>query len=332
MNAKTKLRLGFDNYAIRALNWKAPRLLDYAASLNVDAILLSDLGVFESQSAGYLREVRARATDLGLHVQVGMLSICPGSCLFRASDGSAVEQLTRTIRIAAAVGSTVARCVLGHADDRRSRGGVEARIRETVRVLKRVRRRALDAGIRIAVENHAGDMRARELIGLIDEAGADFVGATMDSGNATWALEDPLQNLELLGPRALASGIRDSVVWHSEEGATLQWTAMGEGTVNWRHYFRRYAELCPDAPVQLEIISGRPIPIPYLREEFWEAYPALRAAEFARFLGLAHGGKPQRPVMVGKGEAGRTAEQRFQKSELERSLRYCREELGLGLK
>lgn len=30
----------------------------------------------------------------------------------------------------------------------------------------------------------------------------DNVGATMDSGNATWTLEDPLSNLEILGPYA----------------------------------------------------------------------------------------------------------------------------------
>ena len=33
-----KLKLGFDNYAIRALDWKAPRLIEYAASLNLDTI------------------------------------------------------------------------------------------------------------------------------------------------------------------------------------------------------------------------------------------------------------------------------------------------------
>ena len=46
--------------------------------------------------------------------------------------------------------------------------------------------------VMLAVENHAGDMTARELLTLINAAGSDFVGATIDSGNATWALEDPM--------------------------------------------------------------------------------------------------------------------------------------------
>src|SRR2546425_9682971 len=263
-----KLKLGFDNYAIRALGWKAPQLLKYAASLNLDTILLSDLDVYESQAEGYLKEIKAQADDLRIEIQVGMLSICPGSKLFDSLRGTAEEQLKLTLRIARALGSSVARCVLGHVDDRKSNGGIEARMAETVKVLKNVRTFALDSGVKIAVENHAGDMQAEELITLIEEAGAEFVGATMESGNSTWALEDPLHNLEMLGPYAVSTGIRDSAVWETGDGAVLQWTAMGEGNVDWKCYFARFAELCPNTAVQLEIISGRPISIPYLRDEF----------------------------------------------------------------
>src|SRR5436190_23750220 len=224
-----KLKLGFDNYSIRALGWKATQLLEYAASLNLDTILLSDLDVFESQDESHLKEIKTRADDLGLEIQVGMLSICPGSKMFDPRRGTAEEQLKLTIRIARTLGSSVARCVLGHFDDRSSKGGIEARMAETVKVLKKVRSRALDSGVKIGVENHAGDMQAWELVTLIEAAGGDFVGATMDSGNATWGLEDPLHHLEILGPYALTTGIRDSVLWQTGDGAMLQWTAMGGG-------------------------------------------------------------------------------------------------------
>ena len=77
-----KLKLGFDNYSIRALKWKARRILVYAAALKVDTVLLSDLDVYESLGEPYLKDLRARADDLGIEVQVGMLSICPDSKLF----------------------------------------------------------------------------------------------------------------------------------------------------------------------------------------------------------------------------------------------------------
>ena len=83
---KTRLKLGFDNYSIRGLKWKARRILDYAAALKVDTVLLSDLDVYESLGEPYLKDLRARADDLGIEVQVGMLSICPGSKLFSKGE------------------------------------------------------------------------------------------------------------------------------------------------------------------------------------------------------------------------------------------------------
>jgi len=107
---------------------------------------------------------------------------------------------------------------------------------------------------------------------------------------------------------------------------------MGEGMVDWKSYFARFAELCPAAPVQLETISGRPIPISYLRDEFWDAYPNARLREFMRFAALAKRGSPKVPFTVPTGADTKAAEQEFQRGELERSVNYCKKVLGLGLK
>lgn len=206
------IKLGFDNFSIRALGWKAPQLLDYAHSFRVDTVLFSDLDVYESHEEGYLREIRAKSEDLNIEIQVGTGSICPSSQTFNDRFGSAEGYLALTIRIARLLGSSVARCYLGNRNDRRMEGGIEVHIKNTVEVCRSLRNLAFDSGVKIAVENHAGDMQARELVQLIENAGSDFVGATMDSGNATWTLEDPLKNLEILGPYVLTTGIRDSVV------------------------------------------------------------------------------------------------------------------------
>src|SRR2546422_527900 len=76
------IKLGFDNYSIRALGWKAPQLLEYAHSLKVDSLLLSDLDVYENHSDSYLKDIRARAADLGLEIHAGTGSICPSSHTF----------------------------------------------------------------------------------------------------------------------------------------------------------------------------------------------------------------------------------------------------------
>ena len=329
---RTGIKLGFDNFSIRALEWKAPKLLDHAASLKLDTVLFSDLDVYESHDAGYLKDLRRKADDMGLEIQAGTGGICPSSQSFNKKWGTAEEHLALTLRVAEAVGSKVARCYQGSARDRNAEGGLEARMKDTVRVCQSVRSRALDAGVTIAIENHAGDMQGWQLVELIERAGKDYVGATMDSGNATWTLEDPLTNLEALAPYAVTTGIRDSMVWEDDRGAQVQWTAIGEGNVDFQAYVKRYAERCPRVPFQLEIISGFARPFPYYEDAFWEAYQDIRGREFARYVRLAKSGKPIPPFRPGDGQDRREAEQAYQLAQLERSVVYCRNTLGLGLK
>jgi sugar phosphate isomerase/epimerase len=323
-----RLKLGFDNFSIRALNLKAPALLDYAASLNLDSILISDLDAYESLEEKALGEVRAKAEHLGIQIHAGTWSICPTSKFFKNKWGTAEEHLSLGIRVARALGSPVLRCILGMGDDRTTPGGIEARIADTVKVCKACKTKAMDAGVKIAIENHAGDMQAWELVALIEEAGKDYVGATLDSGNATWTMEDPLASLKTLAPYVLSSGIRDSMIWQYDDGAKVQWTAMGEGLVDWKTYFETFAALCPNAPVNLEIISGFAKPLALFKADYWKVWPKARAADLAAFWKLAKTGKP----LEGHKAPNSTAEQEYQKAELERSLKFCKEKLKLGLK
>ncbi len=326
------IKLGFDNFSIRAFGWKAPQLLEYAAKVKVDTVLFSDLDVYESHDEKYLKDIRKKADDLGIEIQAGTGSICPSAKSFSPRFGSAEEHLLLTIRVAKTLGSKVARCYQGTADDRKLPGGLPARWKDTIKVCKAVRSQAMDAGVKIAIENHAGDMQAWQLANLIEDCGREYVGATLDSGNATWTLEDPVRNLEILGPYAATTGIRDSMIWETPEGANAGWTAMGEGQVDWQKYFDRYAQLCPGVAVQLEIISGAVRPFAYQKEDFWQFYGDIRAKEFQNFMAMAKRGKAIEGFKPPAGQDRKLAEQEFQKAELERSLKYCREVLGLGLK
>jgi sugar phosphate isomerase/epimerase len=302
--AAPRLKFGFDNFSLRALGWKAPQFITYAASQKVDALLLSDLDVYEDHSPAHLATVGQMARDAGIELHVGTLAVCPTSTRFDAKWGTAEELLALLIKVAQGTGSKVARCVLGFGEDRSTPGGIEARIADTVAVLKKVRSRALDAGVMLAVENHAGDMTARELLTLINAAGSDFVGATIDSG------------------------IRDSMVWEDGAGAKVQWTAMGEGLVDWPRYVAHWQAAAPERPLILEIISGFARPFEYLKPEFWAPYQGVPAADFARFLALAKRGKEIPPFRA----SAAMTDASYQQAELERSLRYGRDVLGLGRK
>ncbi len=326
------IKLGIDNFAVRAMGWKAPQLIDYSASLKLDSLFLSDLDALEQFEEAYLKNLRATASDKGLQIHLGTWSICPTSVSFKTKWGTADEHLSLGIRCAKALGSPVLRVTLGNGEDRNTPGGIQARIADTAKVLKAHRSEAMDAQVKVAIENHAGDMQAWEVVTLIEQAGKDFVGANLDSGNALWTLEEPVSSLEILGPYAVTTSLRDSAVWESENGATVQWTAMGDGTTDLKTYFERFEVLCKGVPVHIETISGFNREIPYLKPGFWKAWPQAKASDLAKFVALAKQGKPRDTWKAPEGIDRKKADQEYQKAEVERSIRFCKEKLRLGLK
>ena len=329
--AKYKIKLGMDNFAVRAMSWKAAQLLDYAASLHLDALLISDLDAYESFDDAYLRDIGKKARDLGLDLFAGSWSICPTSKAFKNKWGTAEEHVALGIRVAQALGAPVFRCVLGTMEDRKTEGGIKARIADTVKVLKASESKAKDAGVKIAIENHAGDMHSWERAALIEEAGKDFVGCNIDSGNAAWTLEDPLDVLETLGALTICSSLRDDMIWETPDGASVQWTACGEGLIDWKKYTARWAALCPAVPIMIETISGFSKNFPYKKDEFWQHYDK-RPERVAAFEALAKRGHSLPSFKAPDGTDKKLAEQDYQKGELERSIKYLREQIGLGVK
>jgi sugar phosphate isomerase/epimerase len=328
---KSKIKIGLDNFSVRALQWKAPRLLDFAAELKCDTLFISDLDAYDSLEDASLREVKKKAGDLGLELYAGGWSICPTSKTFKPKWGSAEEHLRTGIRVAKTLGSPVFRVVLGNADDRKTEGGIRARIADTVKVLKACRSAATDAGVKVAIENHAGDMHSWELKDLVEEAGPDFVGVNIDSGNAAWTLEDPMDVLETLGRYTICSSLRDDMIWETPDGAAVQWTAVGEGLIDWKAYTARWAQLCPKVPIMVETISGFAKNFPYKNEAFWQNYDK-RPDKLAKFEALAKRGHKIESYKAPDGVDKKQAEQDYQRGEITRSIKYLRETLGLGLK
>jgi len=333
------IRLGFDTYSIRDFKWKAIQLLDYAAGLKLDTIQISSLDDYESLEPEHLTRVKDHAAKLGIVIDGGMGCICPLSSSWSAKNGDPKKNILRGLRTAKAVGATSMRCYLGKAEDRRGPQPMEALMESTASVFRSVRSEALDLGVRIALENHAGDMQAQEVKTIIEECGSDFVGSCLDTGNPMWVVEDPLVTLEVLAPYVVTTHVRDSVVYEHPRGAAAQWVALGDGIIDFHKFVARYRELCPKASMQLEIITGRPPQVlPFLEPDFWNAFPKGKAPEFARFAALARTGKPFSGFMVVEDGAKeplpefKAALKAQQRLDLERSLEYAKTSLGVGVR
>lgn len=285
--------LGLDTFSLRSQGWTPFQFLDFAAQWGVQVVHYSEVRLIGGLDPEHLRRVRTHADALGISIELGMLSMCPSSVIFKVADGPAEDQVLRMLDAARLLGSPFVRCVVGFIDDRRRPGGIERRIDDTLAVLKNVRSRVMDAGLMLAIENHAGDLQARELRGLVEAAGTDFVGVCIDAGNAVWAIEDPHLALEILAPYVLTSHTRDSAVWPVPEGAAVAWTRMGDGNVDIAAYLRTFIAKCPGRPLSLEIIvTPEPRIMRYRDPAFWDAYRQTPAWEFTRFLALVERGAP----------------------------------------
>jgi sugar phosphate isomerase/epimerase len=318
--AADKVKFGLDLYSVRSQGWTPIQSLDFCAKRGIHVVHFSEIRFLGSLEEENLKRVRAHAEQLGIGVEIGMLSICPTSKMFNAAQGTAEEQIARMIAAAATIGSPIVRCVLGSAADRTGDIPIEGHIENTARVLRNVRQRVVDAGLKIAIENHAGDMQAREVKTLIEAAGKDFVGSCLDSGNPVWALEDPHLTLETLAPYVLTSHVRDSALWNTPEGAAVAWTRMGEGNMGMEDYIREFATKCPGRPLSLEVIVTAPRVFNYRDAKFWDAYRNTPAWEFARFLALVEKGtpRPAPPRLTGEAAAARELE------DVEASIQWTR--------
>ena len=323
-------RLGLDAYSLRSSNWDACTTLAYCASLGAEVVHFSEPRFLGSLDDANLDRVRARADALELELEIGMGSICPTSSMFRGESGTAVEQLTRMLFVAKRMRSPIVRCYVGSFEDRGP--GLRAHVEEAIATCRAVEAIAVELDVMIAIENHAGDLLSGELCDLIRRAGPHFVGALFDAGNAAWTLEEPLAALERLAPFVLASGIRDSRVWETDEGAMLEWVPLGEGDARIEELARRYAVLCPGKPFSLEIILYSPLALPFREPGFRDRYRDIPELVLDHFLAwvtaatIRHGpGTGSR--LAGPGAAGAADQER---AAVEAAMAYARTVLGLG--
>jgi sugar phosphate isomerase/epimerase len=322
--SRQPVRFGVDLFSIRSQGFDAFQHLDYCSKLGAKVVHFSEIRFLGGLEPERLKSVRAHAEKLGILIEIGMRSVCPTSKSFDPAQGTVEQQLVRMIEAAKMIGSPIVRAFLGTMADRSGDIPIAGHVENTIKALRPMRARFQDAGLKLAIENHAGDMQARELKVLIEGAGKDFVGACIDSGNPVWALEDPHLTLETLAPYVVTSHVRDSTVWRSAEGIVVRWTRMGEGNVGIAEWIRKYAELCPGKAMSLEVIVTGPRTFAIYDQKFWEAYKFTPAWEFARFLKIADQGKASPYTPPPKEQAAER-----EREDLEVSARWVHEHFSI---
>ena len=331
-----RIPIGLNTYCLRSLRWNDSQLLEYCASLNLDACFLQDSLDPEVNVPAHWIKVREQAERLGLHLETGGPAFLPKTA---EEFSQSVDRLTKAIQRAKGMGSPIVRSLIASDRAHMPPGPLEQHIETAIKVLKAVRSQAMDAGLKIAIENHK-DIQCWQTRQVIEGAGKEFVGSYLDTGNPVFVCEDPLTTVETLGPYAVTFHLRDSVVYEVKDGIAVQWVPLGEGNVDFHRILAKAREVLPPVYIYIKPITGRPpVTLPVWTDEFWQQWPKARAKDFSAFLALAKRGQPYDKPMVVEDLQNRPTPPQFlaavqaqQKEHMERSIAYARKELGLGVK
>lgn len=312
-----EVELGSIDGSVSGNQFTPAQFLDYLSSIKLTWAMLSLPPAILNDEAA-IRAVRSHADRLGIHMQLAFGSVCPSSRSFNAQLGTLEEQVARALKASQILGAKCMRCVLGGDPERPQ---IEMHIDNMIRAVRSLRSRILDSGVKLAVENHGGDLQAREMKGMIEAVGADVMGVCLDSGNPVWMLEDPQMTLEMLIPYVETCHVRDSAVWIVPEGIAVRWVNMGDGNVDIDGWIRKFIQAKPGLPIIFEnLVSGAPRVHHIYDPAFWDNWRKMPAWEFSRFLALAERGTPKPATPRA---AGKTAGQQ-KIDDLEICVRYTR--------
>ena len=209
-------------------------LFDEAVHLGLDGLHLDD-GVLESLDTAYLREVNAAAGERDLYLEYNFSMDMGGMGIGIQHD------LDEALATAAALGADIVKVSMDLKRPRpvsasRFHPDVMEQMKSFATRLKASAPAAKDAGIRIAVENHC-DSFSEEILWLLDLVDSPVVGACIDTVNALMVMEDPMQAIENLAPRAFTNHFRDDRIEFQRYGFKLTGAAVGEGDIDMKRAY-----------------------------------------------------------------------------------------------
>ena len=258
-------------------------LFDEGIRMGLDGFHLDD-GVLETLDPAYLQEVRAAAHERGLYLEYNFSMDLGGM-------GIGIQHsLEEAIATADHLGSDIVKVSMDLVRPRplaasRFHPRVKAQMESFATQLKTSAPVAEAAGIKIAVENHC-DSFSEEILWLLDLVDHPAVGACIDTVNALMVMEDPMQAIANLAPRAFTNHFRDDRIELQRYGLKLTGAAVGEGDIDMKRAYDIFRTTSSMRRINIE--TEMEIPLDNMEQ-------ALR----------------------------------MEKEAIERSIRYCREVLGI---
>lgn len=272
-----------------------------------------------SVDPGYLRQLRTRAEHYGMYLETMAPLPKQDSAQFEAAVRGAKEAGALSIRTA---------CLSGRRYETfKTVDAWRAFVAESKASLERAVAVAERHKMRIAVENHK-DWTAAEFVELLRQYPSEYLGVCLDTGNNLSLLDDPMEVVEALAPRAFATHIKDMNVAPYADGFLLSEVVFGEGFLEIPKMLAVIRRHRPEIKFTLEMITRDPLKIPCLTEAYWAPFPERNGRYLARALRMVERDRRpgKLPTLAGMDAA---AQRRFEDDNVRRCLDTARTQYGL---
>ncbi|HEY3110951.1 MAG TPA: sugar phosphate isomerase/epimerase [Chloroflexota bacterium] len=256
------MRVGLDGFAIPGRPLDPFETLAWVSEQGLDGYFFGLLTrVSPTLDPGYLGELRARADDLGLYLEVGVGTVNPtrfasSPAVLALGDGQYRPGFERLLRAGRAFGGRELRVDMGGPAARFDSGPAwVAQLDATRDFLLSVAPLCRDLDCRLDVETHA-DATTRELAWLVEEVGPDVAGVCLDTANVLCLAEEPVAAAGRVAPYVHQTHAKDAIVYRAPEGLVRQSRPCGDGCVDWPALLGRLAEPAPDLNLSIEDHRG----------------------------------------------------------------------------
>ncbi|MGO8100639.1 sugar phosphate isomerase/epimerase family protein [Rhizobium leguminosarum] len=305
------MKLGIDSIKLPEAKKRGPLAsLDHVKELGLGGIFFSTaLDMSPDLDSGLLREIRAKADDLGLYLESGIGKINPycsaeEPALRAAGGGDIIAGFTRMIEASAAIGCHELWVAPGNfkseyrgrlANDRfRTDVTWEEQLLAMEKVLRKLAPVARANGAHMNIETH-DEITSFEILRLIEKVGADCVGVVFDTANGLQRGEHPVFAAKRLAPYIRQTHIKDAYVGRAPGGLDFQTRPVGGGIVDFATILPILAEANPRLNLSLEVAQSvadkprkaNPRQCIEIDDPIWRAgHPDLTAGELAAYMAM----------------------------------------------
>jgi len=228
--------------------WDFERCIDETLRLGADGISLETCFMPRFDKS-YLTEIKSRLDE---HSLERMVAWGHPDGLEGGKNKQAAKEMTKHLATASGVGAKVMRIVGSSLMFRDEPHGPQ--IEQISEILKETVKKAEDADVKLAIENHI-DFTSDEILEILDRVDSPFLGVNFDTGNTLRVFEDPVEAARKLAARTYATHIKDI---DPGTGSPRDWTfwgsaAAGSGIIDMPGIVSALAEAGYEGMLCLEI-------------------------------------------------------------------------------